>query len=153
MSRVAAIHLVHERVRWRRFVDGWAGVVDTVIFGRTPLRIAVSRGHIDLVRTLIDRGAKLDGSPGESSTPLLTAMEYNHMDAVKLLLARGADPNKHSNVISQPFPLQAACEARNLEAAKNSGLYRAGSREIEKFSHTIAETLVQFVRIQPPIFS
>ncbi|KAI1777162.1 hypothetical protein F4818DRAFT_447956 [Hypoxylon cercidicola] len=59
--------------------------------GRTSLYVAASNGHIDIVRLLLDNGAKIDDPNGFGRTPLMKAAERLHEDVARLLLDRGAN--------------------------------------------------------------
>ena len=59
----------------------------------TPLLKAAGRGHIDVVKLLLDQGAKQIMADVKGDTPLLMAAYYGHKDMLQLLLAKGARPN------------------------------------------------------------
>jgi hypothetical protein len=104
---------------------------DTI--GCPILALAASRGHADVVRVLLERGAPVDsaadtaptgsGTDSDSSpadmerarflsgkTALHFAAEYHHPQVVKLLLARGADPRRLTPAGETPLQL---CRAAN----------------------------------------
>lgn len=61
--------------------------------GRTPLLYAVSRGHIEVARVLIDAGAAIHAQRSERSaflSPLCTAVDARQPEILQLLLDRGA---------------------------------------------------------------
>lgn len=60
--------------------------------GFTPLHWAAYCGHTELVKILINNGAKVN-SADCGVTPLFWAVRYNHVPTVKLLFAEGADLN------------------------------------------------------------
>lgn len=60
--------------------------------GWTPLHYAATRGHLDVMRLLLENFAYIDAASPNGSTPLMMAAQYGTEDAVKLLLDEGADP-------------------------------------------------------------
>ncbi|XP_063091331.1 ankyrin repeat domain-containing protein 65 isoform X1 [Cavia porcellus] len=58
--------------------------------GRTPLHLAVLRGHAPLVHLLLRRGARPDLTDGAGRTPLHEAAWHGHSRVAELLLRRGA---------------------------------------------------------------
>lgn len=60
--------------------------------GWTPLHYAASRGHLDVIRLLLENYAFIDAASPNGTTPLMMAAQYGSDDAVKLLLDEGADP-------------------------------------------------------------
>ena len=72
----------------------------------SPLEIACIYGHIEIVRLLLDRGARVNVHRNCLTSPLIQASSTGHSEIAKLLLARGADINM-ANAIGE-VPLQAA---------------------------------------------
>ena len=60
--------------------------------GWTPLHYAATKGHIEMMRLLIDNHAYLDAESPNGTTPLMMAAHYGTAMTVKLLLEEGADP-------------------------------------------------------------
>lgn len=58
--------------------------------GRTPLHLAVLRGHVPLVRLLLQRGAPVGATDHAGRTPLHEAAWQGHSQVAELLLLRGA---------------------------------------------------------------
>ena len=59
------------------------------------LDAASSMGHVDVVKLLLDRGAKVNAAHGNMGwTPLSSAAWHGNTDVVKLLVERGADIDK-----------------------------------------------------------
>jgi uncharacterized protein len=65
--------------------------------GETALHRAASRGHLQAVTLLLNRGAQVDAADGEGVTPLVLAAYRGQTDVVKLLLDRGAFVNAREN--------------------------------------------------------
>ena len=64
---------------------------------RTPMHVAASRGHADILSLLLDHGAKVDMRDRSGRTPLYRASEYGHLKAGQVLLDRGADIKARSH--------------------------------------------------------
>lgn len=60
--------------------------------GWTPLHYAASGSEPRAVTLLLDAGARIDAPSPNRTTPLMMAARYGSPDAATLLLARGADP-------------------------------------------------------------
>lgn len=89
--------------------------------GNTPLSIACAKGHVNVVKLLLDRGALADNSgKDKDQTPLLeacrTATGKAAADIITMLLAKGASLDCYSN--RGETPVMVAIEYRNLEALK-----------------------------------
>ncbi len=59
----------------------------------TPLLMAVRRGHLDVVRTLLDAGASPNEKAPDGASAVVIAAANAHWELGVLLLDRGADPN------------------------------------------------------------
>ena len=58
--------------------------------GYTALQLASMRGHTEVVKLLLDRGASVDEKGEDGDTALMRASYGGHTEVVKLLLDRGA---------------------------------------------------------------
>lgn len=59
----------------------------------TPLHHAAYGGHLDLMKTLIERGANVNAKDSLDNTPLALAAQQEHVQAVEVLLQHRADAN------------------------------------------------------------
>jgi ankyrin repeat protein len=59
--------------------------------GRTPLHLASSWGHINVVSVLLNAGALVDTTDNIGSTPLYLAIRDKRVDIAQLLIDRGAN--------------------------------------------------------------
>ena len=60
--------------------------------GWAPLHYAATRGHIAMMRLLLENNAYIDAESPNGTTPLMMAAYYGTPASVKLLLEEGADP-------------------------------------------------------------
>jgi|GEM_PF-1943737 len=73
-----------------RFAAG-ANVDPVTAAAMSPLHFAANRGNNELVKLLLDHGARPDGPTGPFASPVLQAACHRHRETVQLLLSRGAD--------------------------------------------------------------
>lgn len=59
--------------------------------GWTPLHYAATGGHTDVIRLLLEHHAFIDATSPNGTTPLMMAAAYGSPEAVKLLVEEGAD--------------------------------------------------------------
>jgi len=71
--------------------------------GLTPLHLAASACHTNVVALLLDKGAKIDCPAKDGARPLHLAAQEGCADAVNLLLARGANVNARDNQNRTPL--------------------------------------------------
>ena len=95
------------RYKADREAGGTVKVDDQVIEGCTPLWAAAERGHLDIVKVLIEGNADVNGRNSLNSTPLKIAAYSGHLDIVCYLVENGADVNARNK--SEHTPLMAAC--------------------------------------------
>jgi hypothetical protein len=67
--------------------------LDKPYIGRTPLCLAIEKGHTDVAKILLANGANRNSPDKEGKTPLHFAIENGKSDIAKILLDKGADPN------------------------------------------------------------
>jgi ankyrin len=71
--------------------------------GLTPLHLAASACHTNVVALLLDKGAKIDCAAKDKATPLHLAAQEGCADAVNLLLIRGASVNARDDQKRTPL--------------------------------------------------
>jgi ankyrin repeat protein len=80
-----------------------------------PLNMAVMMGHLDVVKLLIEHGAKVNQT-SNYSTPLSMAVRSNYKEIAEYLLENGASVNPIDN--SCESALEVACGRNDLEMVK-----------------------------------
>ena len=78
--------------KWVNGRDNW---------DRTPLGWAVQTGNSEIVRLLLDRGARINQGDHDGKTPLAYAQESGKDAIAELLLARGAKPVDYERLIME----------------------------------------------------
>ncbi len=61
------------------------------VLGETPLSKSAKKGHLAIVKLLLEAGVNVDKAPSSTITPLMKAAYYGHLDVVELLIRHGAD--------------------------------------------------------------
>ncbi|MEW6114724.1 MAG: ankyrin repeat domain-containing protein, partial [Thermodesulfobacteriota bacterium] len=82
--------------------------------GWTALTWASSRGHHDVVTSLVNKGADVNARGEYVDTPLIVAAGGGYIEIMELLLAKGADVNAIGEL--GQTPLVAAAESGHLGA-------------------------------------
>jgi ankyrin repeat protein len=93
-------------------VNAWGG------WELTPMHIAASKGHTDIVLLLLEYGADVDGGGRGESTPLYRAADNGKLEAGQYLLDRGADINARSPSSGEQTPLFRAVFHGHVEFAR-----------------------------------
>lgn len=75
--------------------------------GRTPLLNALSRGHIQTAKLLMEKGADVNIADGQQFTPLMAAVRWD-TEIVKLLLLHGAKCDVRDESGKTPFLIATA---------------------------------------------
>jgi ankyrin repeat protein len=72
-------------------LDAGADINASLANGRTPLRLAAIKGHVQIVDLLLQRGAAVHTRGANGLTPLHWASLKGFPEIVSLLLVKGAD--------------------------------------------------------------
>jgi hypothetical protein len=83
--------------------------------GWTPLHYAATKGHIAMMRLLLDNSAYIDAESPNGTTSLMMAAFYGTPLSVKLLLEEGADPTPRNQ--SHVNALDLALRAQRQQSA------------------------------------
>jgi hypothetical protein len=76
----------------RALLDQGVAVDAPFRYDRTALSFVADRGHVEVARLLIERGANVNAKDTfYGATPLVWAMNKGHVEIVRLLVAKGAE--------------------------------------------------------------
>jgi len=90
--------------------------------GRTPWHLAAQSAEGDVVKLLLDKGAKIDAKDDESGfTALHHAARFGNKNAAELLIARGADINAKDKQGHTPLYLAVNHDYKVAELLMNKG--------------------------------
>lgn len=109
------------------------------VWGRTALDEAVRRGHVSIVRLLLQESAPdLKGDSGKAS-PLAHAAQIEDDTIMELLLRHGADPNDKRSYPGYPDPLQKAIQSGNTASVALLLSYGAVPKWTTCLLHDVAQ--------------
>lgn len=78
----------------KKFLDNGSATANEKSFAWSALQMAADKGHLEVVKLLVEKGAEIDyRHPVNKMTALHLAAYSGHDDVVKYLLSKGADPN------------------------------------------------------------
>ena len=82
----------------------------------TPLHLASARGHVTVVRVLLEHDADVTAQNEDGSTPLHLASRWGRVKVVRVLLKHGADPTAQDN--NRLTPLHQASSRGHVDSAR-----------------------------------
>jgi ankyrin repeat protein len=118
----------------RKHLDNGADVnsrYDKDLPHRKPLlSYAAMHGHTDIMKLLIERGAKVDKTDLHGRTPLSWAAEHCHFEAVKLLVEQGANVNAEDGEWTTPLAWLLYANDVNVKHGLQEYLMSKGARQM-----------------------
>jgi len=109
-SKIVAIACKKGKIGVVQFVLSKADLPKTFDDGSTPLMLASSYGHTDLVRYLLEQGADLHDIDNKGQTVTMQACKQGRMEIFKLLVAKGANLLATDNDGNTPLILASVSE-------------------------------------------
>lgn len=94
--------------------------------GWTPLHYAATGGHLQIMNLLLENHAYIDAESPNGTTPLMMAAHYGTPEAVKLLLEAGADPTLRNQLGMSAIDF--ANKANRRESAELIAAVRRGQQ-------------------------
>lgn len=88
--------------------------IEKVFSHRTPLILAVERGHLELVKSLVQAGADINHANVDQMTPLMAACQKGHKEIVQYLIKMGAEIYVHNNHGETPLVIACSYERKDL---------------------------------------
>ncbi|KAL3940599.1 MAG: hypothetical protein SGBAC_004883 [Bacillariaceae sp.] len=139
--------------------EKYVDVNESNYLGKTALRVACEYGHLQVVKFLVDSGARSTADCNGNKAPLNQACAEGHLDIVKWLVWKGDDV--HAKESSGDTPLHSACFGRSLDVvqwlvvekgadirAENNDKYTAFTAASKYDSREIFEWLVNYERVE-----
>lgn len=101
------------------------------ILGSSPLILAAAKGHTEIVRLLLDRGAHINATDHTGWTPLHAAIYGGHAEVVQCLLERGAQLDQPNHwYLTSPVALAESLARDSDDRRKVLTVLKAFKREL-----------------------
>ena len=100
----------------------------------TPLFVASDKGHLDVMRLLLEHGADPNVRDGSSNTPLHGVSQRGHVKIARVLLEYGAHPDVRG--IGDLTPLRLALQGGHLKVARALLEHNANADTRDHFNRT-----------------
>ena len=81
-----------------------------------PCLLALKKGHLDIVRFLVEARADKDQAPHSGETPLFIAAQEGHLDMVRFLFEAGSEKDRPKN--RGAMPLLIAAQKGHLDVVR-----------------------------------
>ena len=99
-------------LRYPRHVNAISGA------GGTALHSASTKGHVEVLRSLINHGADVEARGAAGSSPVQLASSFGHFHVVQCLLDHGADPNFQDDEYWHSPPVSIAAQRGHSETVR-----------------------------------
>lgn len=156
---------VDAKGEWKEFKGHRGNYVDTAgkLRGEpTPLHVAAQYGRLDIVKLLIESGAKVKARDQDGYIPLHLAARSGNADVVKVLIEGGSDANSKGKWGSTPLHL--AAEYKHLNVVKllieecgadinqvdSKGNYALSTKVIQTNATMMFEAVMTKINKNPP---
>lgn len=96
--------------------------------GWTPLHYAASGGHVDIITHLLAHQAHIDAESPNGTTPLMMAAMYGSPQAVKVLIQAGADLQLKNQLGLSAWDFAVRGQRQNAKELIETGLARLAAR-------------------------
>ena len=110
--------------------DDYTDMDDVINKGVTSLMLASLKGHVEVMKTLVEYGSNCNKHDSQGLSPLLYAITGNNLPCVEFLLEHGADPNgtfrSGNPPIFHALKVNSVCSVRALLKA-NCNIYTGGT--------------------------
>ncbi len=124
-------------VKIQTIVSGNPNLVDSADDkGSTPLHLASSKGHLEVVKFLLEKSADIEAVNGRGFTPLQLAAYSGQRPVVEFLLGKGANinaKNKSMDMTALDFAFMREFQAHKLDIAPFL-IYKGAQFEVNKKS-------------------
>ncbi len=89
---ISQLNALNDSEAWKDFQELFISDVTMVdSFGANLLILAVKANRLDIINSLIEKGADLDKACSNDWTPLMYAVQFGYLDIIKVLLNNNAD--------------------------------------------------------------
>jgi hypothetical protein len=125
-----AIKLLNEDTDVLLTLNGRSSIEEKT--GNTLLHIAVENGLIDVVKEMLDKGAKPNFPNKDRNTPLHIAAQKKSKEIINLLLGNGADKTIENNENKRPFKFVDKTTENDLFKLLRWGVKNGGKKSVKK---------------------
>ena len=103
--------------------------------GETPLDAAINKGHVNVIRELVDQGVNINTPSPNGSIPILTAVRSGRVDVIRTVVTSGADLN--TPLEDEATPVIIAAQEGHADVIKL--LYKLGADMKPKSQYSVSK--------------